>query len=1074
MRGILRLLRRAPRPVEPDATEVEPNGQTRLSWRGSARCPAFRPSEAMARGAAAAAEPFGLSWHRAALSARGPPTCGGRLSAPARGADRPRGAISRCEQKQRRTQLSVERADRAASLGAGNDLGLEVRSRRCRLAMRHDFQTASQTRLRRYALHHLCKPLAMGLPAEAYVAVSGAAGLASAITFVVRKYRTSPTRDVETLREYVVGSVKYAVGRHVSSVVASQLGLRQYARLRLETFPAHLTVPSLRQQRLPIDEIYISLGLEATDASSVLDQALLDSAAGTALVLGEPGSGKSSLTKKLFRDACRRALSGRQRPRLPVHIAFRDLEWESFPSSREDAAKWITAAVRRSVEQVEGLHDPVFLFEALASGAGLIVFLDGLDEVPAASVGRVIRAVTDAAAAWRVKARHTAVIVTARSQITGVLPRDAVDPFRRIYRIAPFTPADVYLFLRRWPFAADATIEVDRVLDDLQRYPTLAEMCTNPLVLSMYVAQDQQHALERGRTPVRLPDTRTDFYKLVVDELLLYRREDQTGERRGSELRRTREMLLGRIALSHLLNDAEPANSLRWEAAIAAATDILGVESRDAAEHALRELAVDTGVFVEERQGESLSFMHLSICEYLAGRELANLGDAQLETVAVAATTGREQSRRMWESLVFAFALSGRAVRSALLVQLEARGAPAEIALRMIRESQDYEEPTYATAATKLSAALRTASPERWDADWFRELRLLISCIRDSGRVASTRRMTLPLELNAFLAALVGGDTTRLARLFDMFLEVSPGEALRLASDYGADRGLITPARIAARMQTPALVATALARAASDPSGPWTLALCEAALRFPFVASTLHGEDAPAALVDAARTSPAASLWRTNGPLRRESAYRALLVLASARVDSLAAGFERGVPRFGVIGTLARWDEVFSVGPNARRGVVVTLARRAGLRGVGHAPEARTHVELLLLNLHSSTTPRPAPDAIWIVSIGRPEVLLPRGPLEEAIGRPILDIDWYQGLTDAEKQKTVGVVSDLEIVDLAGSSRVVQAQALQQVVDQMTMLRATPSSTAFALGATKDARRLLLGSARQERARPEH
>jgi hypothetical protein len=129
----------------------------------------------------------------------------------------------------------------------------------------------------------------------------------------------------------------------------------------------------------------------------------------------------------------------------------------------------------------------------------------------------------------------------------------------------------------------------------------------------MYVAHDQEAVGSGPSASVRLPDTRPAFYEKIVEELLLYRRDAQTGDRTslGSELKKVRQRILGQIALAHLMDANQNANSLNWADAVDSLKVEWNIESAALADRRLRELSVETGIFSEERPNESLRSLHL-------------------------------------------------------------------------------------------------------------------------------------------------------------------------------------------------------------------------------------------------------------------------------------------------------------------------------------------------------------------------------------------------------------------------------------------------------------------------------
>src|SRR5207302_598992 len=90
--------------------------------------------------------------------------------------------------------------------------------------------------------------------------------------------------------------------------------------------------------------------------------------------------------------------------------------------------------------------------------------------------------------------------------------------------VRPFKPTDIFEFLFRWPFKNNKEDVVAQIYKDLTDRPTLREMCSNPLVLAMYVAE-----YESSAAPLT-PESRTEFYKRVTEELLIKRRLQQTGK----------------------------------------------------------------------------------------------------------------------------------------------------------------------------------------------------------------------------------------------------------------------------------------------------------------------------------------------------------------------------------------------------------------------------------------------------------------------------------------------------------------------------------------------------------------
>ncbi|MEV7042461.1 NACHT domain-containing protein [Amycolatopsis sp. NPDC051061] len=479
----------------------------------------------------------------------------------------------------------------------------------------------------------------------------GGALLASGLTWLYRRYKKKAMQEVEATTRYSVGALRHRIASAIAPRLARQVSLRRYARVSLSTESDRLQVPIRVDVPLDIDRCYIPLRFSSAAGSSSEDAHLeFLKQSGIFLIFGEPGSGKTTLSRKLFRDTCREVISEPQIARFPVRIVLRELVWpeqeelpeeedekeESFRllnSSYETArlprifpTNFLLEQIRSQAAAVSGVYDGGGLFDSILGGdQGPLIILDGLDEVPYTQLNRACEEITSLI---RVLSHSSllgsTVIVTARSQLAATLGRNFIDKFRSIISLKPFSPADIYEFLRRWPFAGHQPLEQRRIFDDLRSNESLLQMCTNPLILAMYVARDQQFiAEESGRSP-RLSENRSDFYKQVTEELLYFRRAGQSTRERAlsSRDRRKRFSFFGRLALEHISDEAQPLNSLDWSRALELLDDVYGCGIAEEAENLLQKICTETGVMGREREGESLRFFHLTICEYLASVEL--------------------------------------------------------------------------------------------------------------------------------------------------------------------------------------------------------------------------------------------------------------------------------------------------------------------------------------------------------------------------------------------------------------------------------------------------------------------
>ncbi len=246
-----------------------------------------------------------------------------------------------------------------------------------------------------------------------------------------------------------------------------------------------------------------------------------------AVILGGPGSGKSTLVRYVARMCTRGEIAGLH-GFTPVVVSL-----ASYAGARKDAP---SLTLRDYLLRLARERGGDVLAEAITDELGngrLFVLLDGVDEVAEESLRR---AVVQAVEAFLQNEAKPRVLVTSRPigymQISGGLPH---------YTLPPFTPEQMSSFVYQWHAAVAPLIELspdkakqeaETMLAEIKSNPQVSELATNPLMLVILTLLRSEGT--------KLPERRVQLYervvKLLVDTWNELRRLDPVTTHLGSEL----------------------------------------------------------------------------------------------------------------------------------------------------------------------------------------------------------------------------------------------------------------------------------------------------------------------------------------------------------------------------------------------------------------------------------------------------------------------------------------------------------------------------------------------------------
>ncbi|MCP4655764.1 MAG: NACHT domain-containing protein [bacterium] len=407
-----------------------------------------------------------------------------------------------------------------------------------------------------------------------------------------------------------------------------------HGQLTFLGLPDHAPKPNAR-----LMDLYVPVGLTETQGfgevqlppEKVLPELFAepnDERAPRVVVLGDPGSGKSTLCRYLAVAAAER-----NEPPAPLLLGLR----EYLRQGRRDGL--LAFAADEATHRLGVPVDENDLVALCREGRALLL-IDGLDEVTDPGDRERIRDMTAGLAEAYPRIR---MVVTSR--IVGYERAPLGRESFRCLRLRPFNDDQLKQFVSAWYEIAEARDPVARsrrsaeLLAALAAEPRVREVARNPLFATLFALVHRYEA--------RLPGQRAELFELCVRMLL--ETWPQARGQRFSELDEGRQRLvLERLALQ--LQEkrihgfaGEPLGTTIDRAELTAAlarlvrdSDFFQKPQTDVGrlvDHWVEYLAAGTGLLIEQEPG-IFAFAHLSFMEYLAGcallaREQAG-GDARV------------------------------------------------------------------------------------------------------------------------------------------------------------------------------------------------------------------------------------------------------------------------------------------------------------------------------------------------------------------------------------------------------------------------------------------------------------
>lgn len=354
-------------------------------------------------------------------------------------------------------------------------------------------------------------------------------------------------------------------------------------------------------------------------------------------IIGGPGSGKSVALRLIARDGW-----GLPRPRrtdrepeglIPVLLSFAELRNQDFALIPALAVALAKYGLRAPPGDTRPDAMAAWIRSALHDGR-LLVLIDALDELDRDQRARATQMLNTALDAWP----HAPFVVSCR---TAAWQDQIQDPRRSLIEMAPFPPAAIRRFVRRWRFEPPKS--ADELLGVIRRQPHVAELARNPLTLTII-------CFLYAQPKYRLPDNRAQFYEVCARALLEEWDQAQGRERANRFDRPHKEHLLAALAFTHIAGERPDQDIDEDEALTVLADEMerhLGLRRAD--NHRLLDEIIQNAGLLVRLPPSGLRFPHQTFLEYFAAQQL-------LATQEPAAVLARyTQDPRRWREVLLLY-----------------------------------------------------------------------------------------------------------------------------------------------------------------------------------------------------------------------------------------------------------------------------------------------------------------------------------------------------------------------------------------------------------------------------------
>ncbi len=399
--------------------------------------------------------------------------------------------------------------------------------------------------------------------------------------------------------------LKYVYARSCSPTILQQITLKEYFKRITNSYLFKVSIPTYEDYITKnLNDVFIPLNLSNTKlgVSQNITGDKLRKTDQYTFIIGEPGSGKTTLVKSILLDMIENSMSKGKIDKMPVFISLKDIQINIENDNNELIETYI-------INNLQSFKIPslVDIYKTARAGFGCVFVFDGLDEIARQTYNQLERRLMTFIKDTRKSSEKNEIYLTAREQLykSDIIDREEIYTlFPQIAFVNPFTDEEIYQFLRKWHDYKEGQSS-SQLFAELIFRPHVLDLCRNPLLLSILTSQYSNKAY------FEIPESRGSFYNVISKELLYRRRSFKDSIRTNKFIVEERSSFLKLISYNNLFSQ-NPRNSFSKSDLFEAIAGNKGEK-----ENFLDRLCVDTGVLKKE-SSERYTFMHLSFEEFYA------------------------------------------------------------------------------------------------------------------------------------------------------------------------------------------------------------------------------------------------------------------------------------------------------------------------------------------------------------------------------------------------------------------------------------------------------------------------